>query len=454
VFPSWRPADGGGEYGRIGTPRVNVVNSIAAFPVVPLLQEFRLDAGGGGEYRSGQAIARGPARAGETVDVDLLLGPRLATITGVLVGEDGAPLTDVSVSMALFTLPRGAPEDAELEKPPWLWVPLDGEGRFEKSTDLEPDATQRVVLLVQEESRHTPSEVDRFARWDGTIELAPGALVDLGTLVLRPHSARRLLAAGSVVAADGGPLKYPGIDVGFWDRRTQQWTRLTEDQVEVARDGSFEAWTILAKVPERFTVSASARGYLGASVEASLGERGLQLVLARGGGLAGRFVTSDPAALPMLSVLIEGQGFEREPDIALGNFRVDNLPPGTYSVVAKGHGTDWRFGAVLDVVVPEGGFADDPRLQRIDLGDACRVLHLTVLDPEARPIAEHYVDIADPAGDGGNFRTNEVGELVALVPAAAQELGLSVTWYERRLAALWSPASGARGTITLVEQNR
>ena len=45
-----------------------------------------------------------------------------------------------------------------------------------------------------------------------------------------------------------------------------------------------------------------------------------------------------------------------------------------------------RYGGVGGVVVPQGGFADDARLERIDLGDACRVLRLTVLGPDGQPV--------------------------------------------------------------------
>ena len=454
VFPFWRPAGSDERFGRIGTPRETAVDGVAAFPIVPLGQEFQFNVGGGKAYRSSQATALGPARAGETVDVEVVLGPPLATVTGVLIGEDGTPLTGVSVSMALFTVERDAPPDAEPDRVPWLWTKLDGEGRFTRATHLEPGGGERFAVRFHEVSRHTPSEVDRFARWDGAVELTPGAVFDLGTLVLRPHGARRLLVAGRVRAEDGGPLRTPRVDVTSWDSEARSWTRLAEDRIEVDGDGFFECHTILEELPERFTVTAGARGFLGASVEASPGDRGFELVLRRGGGLAGRFVTDDRAALPMLAVLIEGEEFRRKPDIGLGHFHVDGLPPGTYSVIAIGHGTDWRYGGVEDVVVPEGGFAEDPRLERIDLGDACRVLRLTVLDPAGEPIPKHHVSIDDRAGDGGSFRTDDDGALVALVPATAAELGLSVSYQGQLLGAVWAASSGYTGTLTLLERSR
>jgi len=454
VFPTWRPLGSAEDFTRVGAPREPVVDGVARFGVLPLGQEYRFDATGGKAYRSGRAEVDGPTRAGEGVDVEVVLGPPLAAVVGRLVGEDGTPLADVSVSMALFALDGGAPPDAEPERPPWLWEPLDGDGRFRRFTGLEPEAGQRLALLVHEESRHTPSAVDRFARWDGFVALPPGAEVDVGTLVLRPHARRRLLIAGRVVAADGERLRFPAVDVGHRDPASRAWVRLPDDRVEVGSDGSFEAWTVLEDVPERFTVSAGARGCLGVSVEASPGDRGLVLVLERGGGLSGRFVADDPTALPLLAVRIEGENFRREPDIGLGAFRVDSLPPGTYSVIAKGHGTDWRFGAVDGVVVPRGDFALDPRLERIDLGDACRVLRLAVLGPDGEPLAKRWVTVQDRARDGGNFRTDEGGNLVALVPATADELGLSVAVDGARIGARWTPAAGYAGTITLRETER
>jgi len=454
VFPFWRPVGSDGSYDRIGTPREPVVGGVATFATLPLGQEFQFNVGGGKAYRGTQAFALGPAQVGEVVDVEAVLGPPLATVTGVLVGEDGQPLTDVSVSMGLFLLDRLAPADAEPERVQWLWTELDGQGRFARATALEPDETQRLALAIREESRHTPSEVDRFARWDGAVELPPGEVLDVGTLVLRPHRQRRLLAAGRVLSTDGEPLPHPQVSIHAWDPDSRRWERLAEDRVEVDRDGFFEAHTILEELPERFTVSAGARGYLGASVEASPGERGLELLLSRGGGVAGRFVADDAAALPLLSVLIEGEDFSREPDSGFGHFRVDGLPPGTFSVIAKGHGTDWRFGGIDDVVVPQGEFAVDPRLERIDLGDACRVLRLTVLDPDGQPIPKQHVFLQDRAGDGGSFRSDEQGELVALVPAGVVEIGLTVTYRGEHLGALWSTAAGYSGRLTLGVRDR
>jgi hypothetical protein len=260
--------------------------------------------------------------------------------------------------------------------------------------------------------------------------------------------------SGRVLSEDGASLRNLRVNAFFWDAQTRRWVRPCDESIEVQRDGSFEGHTILEELPERFSVSASARGCVGTTVEAEPGERGIQLVLKRGGGLAGRFVTADKAALPLLSVLIEGEGFHREPDIGLGHFRVDGLPPGTYSVVAKAHGTDWRFGGVEGVVVPAGGFADDPRLESIDLGGACRVLRLKVLDPEGEPISRRYVWIQDLARDGGNFRTDEAGELVALVPASAEELSLFLRDGEQRLVASWSAVTGYEGSIRLRAQDR
>ena len=433
---------------RIGWARVDG-GGRAVLERVPLGRELLLRAGGAQAYASSEELSLpGLNRADEHLEVELTLGPRLARVTGRLVGLDGIPLANVPVDLACLRLAPGEPGPAQ---PQYRKTPTDDEGRFDRSLSEVSWPRGRLVVVVHERSRDTASLEDRHATFDGVVEAGPGETVDVGTLVLRPNPDRRLLARGTVQGADGGPLRGAAIDAGFRDPKTDRWVRLPEDRVIVEPDGSFEIWSVYPDPPERFRATASAREHLGSELWVRPGST-VEFTLERSGALAGRVVAAEPAALPMLAVRIESAGHSRNPNIALGRFHTD-VPPGTYTVSALAHGTEWRLGTVEGVVVERGRTTRDPRLDPLDLGNACRVLHLELRGPGGAALGSGVVWVRDPAGKGGSYRTDGDGQLVALVPGTTSELTVWTQIDGVRLEAVWSASMGAQAVLALMARH-
>jgi hypothetical protein len=117
-------------------------------------------------------------------------------------------------------------------------------------------------------------------------------------------------------------------------------------------------------------------------------------------------------------------------------------------VTALGRGGSWRFGSVEGVVVRRGEVTRDARLDPLDLGDACRLLRLRLLDAAGAPLARAVAWLEDPGGKA-HRQADEEGVVAVLVPSATTALEVSASSASERLRAVWTPAAGDEATLVL-----
>jgi hypothetical protein len=440
VYLFWRAPGSDARFERQGQPFARAVDGVARFPIAPLGMELRLDATGGERHASGSAEALGPRRAGERVAIDLRLGPLLSELTATVVDETGAVRADTKLALGLALVDANAaagavPDDAWRDT---RWRSTDAQGRLRERFRLEPEPGRRRVLLVEQDDRHGRSGGSRVRRAVVPLlgDFPGGVPVDLGTIRLVPEPEPTFLAEGRVVDADGAPFANAWVSAGYWDRDAGKWQALQHDRVQSGADGRFTVLTELAP-PESFTLGASAHRHVPANVTIGPGARDVLLTLHKGGTLSGVIRAGPGVPTHLFAAKIRGpDGAGGSPNMFAGAFGYDTLPGGTYSVEAIVHGTSWVLARIDGVVVPPGGVALDPRLSPIDVSDRCAALRLLVEGPDGEPLVEQHVWIEDEARNGGSFRTDDVGRLLAIVPrdvgllhVHTNEAGARVAWH-------------------------
>jgi len=412
----WRTPGSEEPWDRIGTPRAHARGGRARLPIVPLGKELLLRSSGSPGRQAGpDVVVPGPRRDGEVVRAAVRLGAPRTFLVGRVVDERGEPVTR-PVAMAVAFLPADAPADFVPERGTLTWrrQEIDAEGRFRMAvTGSAAGPDRRPVLLADHAVEG--SEVVLAARAPLPHALPPGQDVDIGTLVLRPKAEERPLCSGRVVDGAGKPVDGARVSAGFWDRDGGRWVALHRQPVRTDRDGRFTVRTTIAP-PEEFWVSATVRDLVPARLATHPGAGDLLLVLARGGSLRARIAA--PAGFPLhllVGRIVDPQGRTREPDQFAGRFGADQLVPGTYEVVVCVADSRWEVTRVRGVEVRAGERASDARLGAIDVGGACRVLTLRLVDDARQPVADQRVRIGDASGDVSV--PVQRGKVLAVVPA-------------------------------------
>jgi hypothetical protein len=108
------------------------VHGMTTFSGVWLDRSFEITARAWDGTRRGHALIRGPRTAGEIVNVDVELGERLPTLTGRLLGKDGAP-----IRWSQFEASWASGENPKLGLDPYDQS-TDGEGRFKMDLEETP----------------------------------------------------------------------------------------------------------------------------------------------------------------------------------------------------------------------------------------------------------------------------------------------------------------------------
>ena len=321
--------------------------------------------------------------------------PPGATITGRLVTPDRTIVTAGRIDLREGTtlglagashLPRFGNHRAE----------SDALGEF-ALTDVPP--TSELTLQIEGE--------DFAARTAGPFVVQPGALIELGDIVVEPG----LLLHGTVLGPDAE--RVPRARIALHDVFVRNGAGPTlPDPVRVVLtddDGRYE----IPHVPHMmFNLVIEADGYAGAVVEQSiLPDRSLSQVtfdvtLARPRLLQG-VVIAGPGGVPLANVEIIAQpigiglgpGLTRSgPD---GTFAFENLFPGHYSIWCDAEG----YGRKGQLVTPDEW--DEP--VELVLSKAARISGF-VVDPEGEPVANF--DLLARRSSNRNTEGSPVGEFL------------------------------------------
>ena len=316
----------------------------------------------------------GPTVAGERLHFEFALDPPLPALTARLLDEQRRPLARAEVRVSRPTQSGPAHTDDEGV----VRLPLD---------EVPPPGTV-VGFQLLERGRECHGQAVLPALRDGVCAL--------GDVVLTPTP---LVLRGVVRDAEGRPVRraqvrcFQGATEGRWYSGT--WL-IGSDRITDAL-GRFELVQGLDDALLGVQVEADGFVPYGPRLVA-VGTDGLELVLERGGRIAGHLLF--PASLwPAVRVSREGE----EVRVALttmsdGGFALGPLPPGSYRVEA-GYRWSEAWARVDGVRVVAGEETSDPRLEPLDLTTLFSAIALTIVDPEGAPVAAPRIELAV----GGSF---------------------------------------------------
>ncbi|HKE01403.1 MAG TPA: carboxypeptidase-like regulatory domain-containing protein, partial [Planctomycetota bacterium] len=330
-------------WGRVKTPR-EIDTTSAADGSFTLRAVPASEAGSVTASKTGYASTTTPRRADGDAPLAVVLVPG-GRLIGRVVRSDGAPVEGASVS------PLGSTFSAYMndvaERDPSI---TRGDGAFDLA-DLMPG---RVKLRAEREGL-------RPATHDG-VDVRPGATVDVGVIVM-PKGSR---LAGEVQTPDGEPSPGAVVTLGFSMQTNQlepgEGGATTSDQETTTADaqGRF-AFEGMGRGP--YDLEATASGFAPARRKRFLDDgKTIVLKLRRPGAVEGTVRASgDASPLADFEISIEqqrqfGPAFSvnermmaRAFHAADGRYRVEDVPPGTYAVIARSKG--FARGRITDVKV-------------------------------------------------------------------------------------------------------
>jgi hypothetical protein len=134
----------------------------------------------------------------------------------------------------------------------------------------------------------------------------------------------------------------------------------------------------------------------------------------------------------------QGAGYWRNPEDD-GTFLFEGLRGGTFDVVVEVRDSDLFIPvAVTGVMVRPGEITRDPRLQKVELREKGKLVYLTVVDVEGRPITSaEAADMSDPATGAqahGSVVRGRDGRIRMILPNAPSDVVVGASGYRRTVA--------------------
>jgi hypothetical protein len=423
---------------REGRIEVAVADGRARFEHVGLGLDLRLWGGlEGGLAQASELALHGPARAGETLAVELALGREYPLLVGRLLDSGGDPAAGRSFDIASELIeapPR--PSTAQSRRLGQAYRETDDQGGF--SIPWGSDASSaglRLNIVERPHPKHGAPEgwIPQFAVVPFPALSADGARLDVGEVTLAPVP---VVLAGRVVDVEGRGVLKASLSLGYPEGEGSelQWRNLPGPSVSTRADGSFEVRSLQRMNVLRVSARRNRIGE-SATVEVRLGTIDLVLVLepqedyarTRGSVLGSLRVDEE---IPLLELELRLDNAEADFDSHpwASHIAFKDVEPGTYSLTLR-----TSSGFVLEkydgVVVLAGQTTRDARLQGIDLRGRLRVLRLRLSTQAGAPLARTNVSLV--AGEErAHLSTDEQGRLTALVRAEDLPLELRVQGHE------------------------
>lgn len=343
-----------------------------------------------------EAVAVGPATPGEVVEIVLRFERYWPRLSGRLVHVDGMPLVGRDLLAAITYLDEyGDPCRKE------GGFATDEDGHFETFISIEEEQDTWTGLILETGEQH-----DGPRLW-GKVQPVPRGdhgVVELGDVVMRPPP---VVVAGRVLDDAGEPIYWAGV----WAARFRDpdeppglppYTWVPNSPTMTDRDGRF---VLTGEMPPgEYRLNAAKTGFLRTDwIPFPLGADGLEVRLAREGGLEGRIILAggiDPARLAV-EVVPSGAdlpifALTRNSEYGLrpwtsGAFRKEGLAAGSYDVRICIAGYPVSIAEITGVLVEEGGVSKDSRLDPIDLTRIVRGIDVDVVDPAGDAVPKGYV---------------------------------------------------------------
>lgn len=352
---------------------------------------------------SGSQVVEGPTATNPDVSVEITVGMEAAVIKGRLVNEEGKPGPNISLRSRMELEHENGSSSTSSS------VRTDEEGYFKirlDNSELSASAT-RTLTLTMKATRKKP---ERDAVIDLSRSFPPGE-TDLGDIMV---IAPPLAASGRVLKPDGTPLRDAEISL---ERHVTYgegpddfyWENLYNKRARSDQDGYFNLAGRFE--PDRYRLRVSSARYPSVYQPARLGEEGLEITMAAGGGLMGVLLLDKEISRDEVSLRMERQqdsasngdvlsGFGLNME-STGKFQDRGLTPGTYNIVLTCDNTDEELFRQDNIIVnlSDDGAATD--VGQIDLRGQLRAFQLKLRDEEDKVVRDARVTIGD--SDQSNY---------------------------------------------------
>ena len=336
-------------------------DGVARYDFVALGMELDAMVTRPGGARLVRAYGPGPARAGETVSMDVRFGVGVPILQLRVLGEGGEPLVEQDVQVLVKNTEGRQPGKQE------TYPTTDADGFLR--IDLKPRASDGLPRALTITERPIGPDAQT-----ATVDLPPGlesGLHEFGDLSLGPPP---LFAAGRVVSSTGEALAGARLALEHRAEGDRSWRGRNDVREKSNDDGTFELRG--ARPSGKFRLAAELEGYASKWVEFSVGSRDVLLELEPESSIRGRLLLDEGIDSEGLRLRVSGgPPGERlaynqrmvSPDEG-GGFAFTGLHGGVSRTVHLQFDDVWRdLRTFADVAAVVGDAGQDPRLNPIDL---------------------------------------------------------------------------------------
>jgi len=366
----------------------------------------------------GEAEGPGPVSAGETALIAVAERGGSSFVTGRVLGADGKPAAGERFELRLET--TGA-EGGNSMRGHDLRTDAAGRFRFHVEEPVLPEGSKR-KLTVRQRARGSSAPT---ASADLSWSLPPGES-DLGDLLL---GMAPLVAAGIVVDEAGEPVA--NAHVVLQEKKHYgaghaefYWNWIEGGEAFTQADGLFALHA--AAGDGEYQVSCLSSDLWCDGVTVRPGATGLQLVLRRGGSLAGKLLADE--GIELTDLIVDLNLPDAQPDPFNRNstqvqhdgaFSVPVLRPGTYGLSLRAASTGHVYLELPGFTVTAGEACADPRLNPLDARGLIRGILLRVRDADGNSVERFSVFVIRPNGETDNFYGHEAQLRIPLADAQA-----------------------------------
>lgn len=384
------------------------VEGLARFTPVGLGMTFHALAQRPDGSMIGEAIGAGPAAAGGVVRLEIGERAGGSFVTGRILGENGRPVASTRLDHQIEQ--RGKGRDSSRGNN--LRTDAGGMFRLPIENPELPDGIRRSLTVSLRQRGTSAMSVRADLSWS----LPPGE-TNLGDLRL---ALAPLAAAGVVVDEAGLPVANAHVTMqqkmaygtGAADF---YWNWIQGGEAFTAEDGSFALHTEVEGA--EFLVSCNSPELWCEGQVVPRGASGLQLVLRRGGSLAGQVLADEGAHFEDLYVELwqpeappDPYGQTRAPIEPTGEFAFRVLPPGIYGLRLRSNRSEHNYLDLQGFSVVAGAACADPRLQPLDARGQLRSLLLRVQNEEGKFLSQFSATVLKSGGENRHLYADD-GEL-------------------------------------------
>lgn len=349
------------------------------------------------EILTGTVVVEGPTRSHPHVDVQVTISMEASVIKGRLVNAEGKPGPNITLRSRLVE------EHEHGSSSTGRSVRTDEEGYFRvklDDPDLGPNATRKLTLTM----KATRKKPERDAEIDLSRSFPPGE-TDFGDIMV---TAPPLAASGRVLKPDSTPLRDAEIVL---ERKEASgdgpddfyWDSMLHKRARTDKDGSF---TVVGRFePGTYRVRVSSPQYPSVHQPTRIGEEGMEITMAAGGGLTGTLLLDKDIPRDQLDLRLERhQDSLSDPDVnsgfginveTSGKFQHLGLTPGTFNIVLNCSDTDEELFRKDGVIVnlSDDGIATD--VGTLDLRGQLRAFEVNFRNKEDKVVRDARVTIGD-----------------------------------------------------------